>query len=104
LIQGLHLYLIDWAISLLSAHGVACLQKAVAHNPQWVAEGSWFSSRLSVPMGKNELCRTNVGDAVLAALKHNHEKCAWHCRFCLLVPDHCTPFGFPARAGYGSRD
>jgi putative transposase len=38
-------------------------------------------------MGKNELCRTNVGDAVLAALKHNHEKCAWHCRFCLLVPD-----------------
>jgi REP element-mobilizing transposase RayT len=57
--------------------------------PQWVAEGSWFFITIKcLPQGKNQLCQPGVGDAVLAAMKHNHEKLVWHCRLCLLMPDH----------------
>ena len=57
--------------------------------PQWVAEGSWFFITINcVPVGKNQLCRADVGDAVLGAMKHNHEQLVWHCRLCLLMPDH----------------
>ena len=66
--------------------------------PQWVAEGSWFFITLKcVPQGKNQLCqspgahgvmRSTVGDAVLAAMRFNHEKRVWYCRLCLLMPDH----------------
>jgi len=56
---------------------------------QWAAEGSWFFITINcVPRHKNQLCRANIGDAVLAAIRHNHEKLAWHCRLCLLMPDH----------------
>jgi hypothetical protein len=41
-----------------------------------------------VPPGKNKLCRANTGDAALAAMKFNHERFVWHCRLCLLMPDH----------------
>jgi len=34
------------------------------------------------------MCRADTGDAVLAAIKFNHERCVWHCRLCLLMPDH----------------
>jgi len=47
-----------------------------------------FSSRLIVCPGIKTNCRANIGDAVLAAIRHNHEKLAWHCRLCLLMPDH----------------
>ena len=44
---------------------------------QWVPEGSWFFITINcVPRRKNQLCRTGSGDAVLAAIKHNHEKLA----------------------------
>jgi hypothetical protein len=54
-----------------------------------VAEGSWFFITINcVPPGKNQLCRTDTGDAVLTAVKCNHERFLWHCRLCLLMPDH----------------
>ena len=57
--------------------------------PQWVAEGSWFFITINcVPRGKNQLCRSGTGDAVLAAMKFNHERLFWHCQLCLLMPDH----------------
>jgi putative transposase len=29
-----------------------------------------------------------TGHQVLAAIAHNHDKLVWHCRLCLLMPDH----------------
>src|SRR5688572_30018327 len=57
--------------------------------PQWVPDGSWFFITINcVPKGMNQLCRTTLGDAVIAALTHNHENYLWHCRLALLMPDH----------------
>ncbi len=57
--------------------------------PQWVAEGSWFFTTIKcVAPGRNQLCRADIGGGVLAAMAHNHNKLAWHCRLCLLMPDH----------------
>jgi len=40
-----------------------------------VADGSWFFITINcVPPGKNQLCRADTGDAVLAAMKFNHER------------------------------
>jgi len=66
------------------------VRKKLPHTiPQWVAEGSWFFITINcVPPGKNQLCRPGTGDAVLAAMKFNHERLLWHCRLCLLMPDH----------------
>jgi putative transposase len=69
--------------------------------PQWVAEGSWFFITIKcVPPGENKLCHAGTGDAVLAAIKHNHEKFVWHCRLCLLMPDHLHAIiSFPSKPG-----
>jgi putative transposase len=69
--------------------------------PQWVDESSWFFITIKcVPPGKNQLCRADNGEAVLAAMRHNHEKLAWHCRLCLLMPDHLHAIiAFPRDAG-----
>jgi len=78
------------------------VRKKLPHTiPQWVAEGSWFFITIKcVPRRKNQLCRTGIGDAVLAAIKHNHEKLAWNCRLCLLMPDHLHAiFAFPRELG-----
>jgi len=57
--------------------------------PQWVPDGSCFFITLKCePPGKNHLCRADVGNGVLAAMEHNHRKLIWHCRLCLLMPDH----------------
>src|SRR5882724_7424887 len=66
------------------------VRKKLPHTiPQWVAEGSWFFITIKcLPPGKNQLCRAGTGDAVLAAMKFNHDKLVWHCRLCLLMPDH----------------
>ena len=57
--------------------------------PQWVPDGSWFFITIDcVPPGVNQLCRAGVGDGVLTAMAHNHEKLVWHCRVVLLMPDH----------------
>jgi putative transposase len=66
------------------------VRKKLPHTiPQWIAEGSWFFITINcVPRRKNQLCRANVGDGVLAAMKYNHQKLLWHCRLCLLMPDH----------------
>jgi len=57
--------------------------------PQWVSDGSWFFITINcVSRGKNQLTTETAGKAVLAAIAHNHEKLVWHCRLCLLMPDH----------------
>ena len=78
------------------------VRKKLPHTiPQWVAEGSWFFITINcVPPGKNQLCRADTGDAVLAAMKFNHEKFVWHCRLCLLMPDHLHAIiAFPREPG-----
>ena len=78
------------------------VRKKLSHTvPQWVADGSWFFLTLKcVPPGKNQLCQTGPGDAVLAALAHNHEKLVWHCRLALLMPDHLHAIvAFPPEPG-----
>jgi len=69
--------------------------------PQWVADGSWFFITINcVPRGKNQLCRSDIGNAVLAAVKFNHERFVWHCRLCLLMPDHLHAIvAFPREPG-----
>ena len=69
--------------------------------PQWVADGSWFFITINcVPPGKNQLCRADTGDAVLAAMRFNHERFIWHCRLCLLMPDHLHAImAFPREPG-----
>jgi len=69
--------------------------------PQWVSEGSCFFITIKcVPQGKNQLCRADIGDAVLAAVQHNHDKLIWHCRLCLLMPDHLHAIiAFPREPG-----
>jgi len=73
--------------------------------PQWVAEGSWFFITINcVPPGKNQFCRAETGDAVLAAMKFNHERFVWHCRLCLLMPDHLNAIlAFPREPGMQTR-
>jgi putative transposase len=78
--------------------------------PQWVSEGSWFFITIKcVPPGTNQLCqmdgahgvtRPTVGDGVLAALAHNHDKLVWNCRLALLMPDHLHAImAFPPAVG-----
>ena len=68
-------------------------------SPPWVEPGSWFFITVNcVPRGKNQLCLPRTGEAVLASVKHNHEHLVWHCRFCLLMPDHLHAIlAFPLR-------
>jgi putative transposase len=69
--------------------------------PQWVAEGSWFflTIKCAIP-GKNQLCRADIGTRVLDSMAHNHTKCVWHCRLCLLMPDHLHAImAFPREPG-----
>jgi REP-associated tyrosine transposase len=78
------------------------VRKKLPHTiPQWVAEGSWFFITINcVPPGKNQLCRAEAGDAVLAAMKFNHERFVWHCRLCPLMPDHLHAIiAFPREPG-----
>jgi putative transposase len=57
--------------------------------PWWVPEGSFFFITINcMQRDVNQLCRVGVGDGVLAAAAHNHDKLAWHCRLMLLMPDH----------------
>ena len=93
------------------------VRKKLPHTiPQWVAEGSSFFITVNcAPPGKNQLCLTSsahsrrrascmarptVGDAVLAAMKFNYERFVWHCRLCLLMPDHLHAIiAFPREPG-----
>jgi REP-associated tyrosine transposase len=53
-----------------------------------------------VPLGKNQLCRAQTGNVVLAAIKFNHQRFAWHCHLCLLMPDHLHAIiAFPREPG-----
>ena len=65
-------------------------RKRLSHEmPQWVAEGSFFLITINCePRGPNHLCRAGVGDTVLQAAAHYHDRLVWHCRLLLLMPDH----------------
>jgi REP element-mobilizing transposase RayT len=44
--------------------------------------------------------RPTVGEGVLAAMAHNHNQLVWHCRLCLLMPDHLHAImAFPREPG-----
>jgi putative transposase len=78
------------------------VRKKLPHTiPQWVPDGSWFFLTLKcVPPGRNQLCRADTGDAVIAALAHNHDQFIWHCRLALLMPDHLHGIlAFPTAPG-----
>jgi len=87
------------------------VRKKLPHTvPQWVAEGSWFFITIKcLPLGKNQLCqgdgahgvtRPTVGEGVLAAMAHNHDKHVWHCGLGLLMPDHLHAIlAFPREPG-----
>jgi hypothetical protein len=50
---------------------------------------TWFFITINcVPPGKKQLFRADTGDAVVAAVKFNHERFVWHCRLGLFMPDH----------------
>jgi putative transposase len=77
-------------------------RKKLPHTiPQWVPEGSWFFlTAKCVPPGKNQLCRRDMGEAVIAALAHNHAQFVWYCRLALLMPDHLHAIlAFPSVPG-----
>jgi len=69
--------------------------------PQWVAEDSFYFITINcLPPGQNQLCLAGMGDGVLAAMAHNHEHLRWHCRLCLLMPDHLHAIiAFPREPG-----
>jgi hypothetical protein len=69
--------------------------------PQWVADGSWFFITINcAPRGTNQLCRAGTGEAVFGAMKFNHDRLSWHCRLCLLMPDHLHAIlAFPSGSG-----
>jgi putative transposase len=69
--------------------------------PQWVPDGSWFFITINcVPRGQNQFCRADPGEAVLAALAHNHDQLVWHCRLAVLMPDHLhSILAFPPAPG-----
>jgi len=78
------------------------VRKKIPHAvPQWVTEGSRFFITINcAARGPNQLARAGVGDVVLAAMKHNHEKLLWHCHLCLLMPDHLHAIlSFPHEPG-----
>ena len=78
------------------------VRKMLPHRvPQWVSDGSWFFITIKcLPQDKNQLCRTDIGDGVLAAVAHNHNKFLWYCRLCLLMPDHLHAIiAFPREPG-----
>jgi len=69
--------------------------------PQWVCEGSFFFVTINcAERGTNQLCRAGVGDAILAAFANYHDRCVWHCRLALLMPDHLhAVLAFPREPG-----
>jgi REP element-mobilizing transposase RayT len=78
------------------------VRKKLPHDvPQWVPDGSWFFITIKCePPGRNQLACAGTGDAVLAAMRFNHERRAWHCRLCLLMPDHLHAIlAFPPEPG-----
>ena len=78
------------------------VRKRLPHTiPQWVPEGSWFFITIKcVPQGKNQLCHADTGDGVLTAMAYNRDKLVWHCRLCLLMPDHLHAIiAFPREPG-----
>ena len=78
------------------------VRKKIPHTiPPWVPEDGWFFITVKcLPPGKNQLCRADTGGAVIAAMKHNHDKLVWRCRLCLLMPDHLHAIlAFPRHRG-----
>ena len=89
-------------VLLHSLRAFACTEKLPHTVPQWVVDGSWFFvTGNCIPRGRNQLCLPDTGDAVLDAMTFNHETCIWHCRLCVLMPDHVHAIimAFPREPG-----
>ena len=78
------------------------VRKRLSHAiPHWVSEGSWYFLTINCERrNENQLCQENVGPQVLLAMAENHQRSHWHCRFCLLMPDHLHAIiAFPPQPG-----
>jgi putative transposase len=78
------------------------VRKKLPHTvPQWVPDGSPFFITIKCePPHKNQLCHPGIATKILGAMTHNHDKLIWHCRLCLLMPDHLHAIlAFPREAG-----
>jgi hypothetical protein len=94
---------------------VLCFSRKFATIISWICRSvkncrTWFRNgwpkavRFSSPSNARRLekinCQAGVGDRLLAAMAHNHDKLVWHCRLCLLMPDHLhTILAFPREPG-----
>ena len=69
--------------------------------PSWVPDGSFFFITINCePRGENHLCRADIGEVVINAFAHNHEKLVWYCRIAVLMPDHLHAIiAFPRAPG-----
>jgi len=57
-------------------------------------------SPLTAATGAHGVTRPTVGEGMLAAMKHNHDKLIWHCHLGLLMPDHLHAIiAFPREPG-----
>ncbi len=78
------------------------VRKRLPHQvPQWVSEGSFFFITINCePRGQNHLCKAGIGETILDAARHNHERLVWYCRLMLLMPDHLHGIiAFPIEPG-----
>jgi hypothetical protein len=94
-------------VALVSFGTWICLSQKLLHTvPQWVAD--WvvrlFITIKCVPRWKNQLCRAGIGDAVLAAMAHNHDQT---CLALPTLPAHARPLArhhFVSAAGNEDSD
>ena len=69
---------------------------------RYFAEGKlvFYHYQLSASGEESTHPSRNMGRQVTGAAIHNHEKFTWHCRLCLLMPDHLHAIiSFPREPG-----
>ena len=74
-------------------------RKTLGHRPPaWVKSGAiFFITICTHPRGLNQLCRPETSEYIFEALTHRQHNHHWHCRLCLLMPDHMHALiAFPA--------
>lgn len=81
------------------------VRKRLPHEvPPWVESGSFFFITINCETrGRNQLCKSGLGDAVLESAVYRHEHLIWHCRLLLLMPDHLhAVIAFPENSNMSS--
>lgn len=80
------------------------LRKSLHHSaPAWVKPGSLFFITLCCEQRtENQLCRPEIGPALLDAVRFYHDHQRWFARLFLLMPDHAHALvAFPANEKMG---